>query len=298
MAAKKQVLGRGLGALLQSMETSNPEVDYNNSVTASIDFIPLSSIGTNPHQPRKEFDDQAIEELSQSIKQQGVIVPITVTKGNDKDYILIAGERRFRAAKLAGLKEIPAYIRIATKNEMMEMALVENIQRENLNAIEIALSLQALIESCKLTQEQMSEKIGKNRSTITNYLRLLKLPAAIQIAIQNNTISMGHARALINLETEEQQLDIMQQIIDRELSVRQVEAMVNEIKNPTLIKTKSKEVSKKSLPETHVEFKTKLSEKLSTQIDIKRSQRGKGTITIPFSNDKDFQRIISIIEGK
>ena len=242
MAAKKQVLGRGLGALLQSMETSNPEVDYNNSVTASIDFIPLSSIGTNPHQPRKEFDDQAIEELSQSIKQQGVIVPITVTKGSGNDYILIAGERRFRAAKLAGLKEIPAYIRIATKNEMMEMALVENIQRENLNAIEIALSLQALIESCKLTQEQMSEKIGKNRSTITNYLRLLKLPAAIQIAIQNNEISMGHARALINLETEEQQLDIMQQIIDRELSVRQVEAMVNEIKNPTPIKAKSKEV--------------------------------------------------------
>lgn len=298
MAAKKQVLGRGLGALLQSMETSNPEVDYNNSVTASIDFIPLSSIGTNPHQPRKEFDDQAIEELSQSIKQQGVIVPITVTKGSGNDYILIAGERRFRAAKLAGLKEIPAYIRIATKNEMMEMALVENIQRENLNAIEIALSLQALIESCKLTQEQMSEKIGKNRSTITNYLRLLKLPAAIQIAIQNNTISMGHARALINLETEEQQLNIMQQIIDRELSVRQVEAMVNEIKNPIPIKAKSKEIANKPLPEIHAEFKTELSEKLSTQIDIKRSQRGKGTITIPFSNDKDFQRIISIIEAK
>lgn len=299
MAAKKQVLGRGLGALLQSMETTNPEVDYNNSITASIDFIPLSSIETNPHQPRKEFDDQAIEELSQSIKQQGVIVPITVTKSSEKNqYILIAGERRLRASKLAGLKEIPAYIRIATKNEMMEMALVENIQRENLNAIEIALSLQALIESCKLTQEQMSDKIGKNRSTITNYLRLLKLPAAIQIAIQNNTISMGHARALINLETEEQQLNIMQQIIDRELSVRQVEAMVNEIKNPIPTKAKAKEISNKPLPEIHAEFKTELSEKLSTQIDIKRSQRGKGTITIPFSNDKDFQRIISIIEAK
>lgn len=298
MAAKKQVLGRGLGALLQSMETTNPEADYNTSITASIDFIPLTSIEANPYQPRKEFDDQAIEELSQSIKQQGVIVPITVTKGEKNKYILIAGERRLRAAKQAGLKEIPAYIRVATHHEMMEMALVENIQRENLNAIEIALSLQALIESCKLTQEQMSEKIGKNRSTITNYLRLLKLPAVIQISIQDNTLSMGHARALINLESEKQQLDIMKQIIDRELSVRQVETMVNEIKNPISTKSKVKSISNKSLPETHIEFKTKLSEKLSTQIDIKRSQRGKGTITIPFSNDKDFQRIIAIIEGK
>ena len=239
MAAKKQALGRGLGALLQSMETTNPEVDYDNSITASIALIPISKISANPHQPRKEFDDKTIEELSQSIIEQGVIVPITVTKGNNDTYILIAGERRLRASKKAGLTEIPAYIRVATKNEMMEMALVENIQRENLNAIEIALSLQALIESFNLTQEKMSEKIGKSRSSITNYLRLLKLPAVIQISIQEDKISMGHARALINLESEQEQLNIMNQIIDRELSVRQVEEMVSELKAPSNIKTKT-----------------------------------------------------------
>ncbi len=295
MAAKKQALGRGLGALLQSMETTNPEVDYDNSITASIALIPISKISANPHQPRKEFDDKTIEELSQSIIEQGVIVPITVTKGNNDTYILIAGERRLRASKKAGLTEIPAYIRVATKNEMMEMALVENIQRENLNAIEIALSLQALIESFNLTQEKMSEKIGKSRSSITNYLRLLKLPAVIQISIQEDKISMGHARALINLESEQDQLKIMNQIIDRELSVRQVEEMVSELKTPTNIKTKTSK-RQKPLPASHIEFQNNLSEKLSTKIEIKRSQRGKGAITIEFSNDKDFERIISIIE--
>ncbi|MFA7082385.1 MAG: ParB/RepB/Spo0J family partition protein [Bacteroidales bacterium] len=296
MAAKKQALGRGLGALLQSMETTNPEVDYDNSITASIALIPISKISANPHQPRKEFDDKTIEELSQSIIEQGVIVPITVTKGANDTYILIAGERRLRASKKAGLIEIPAYIRVATKNEMMEMALVENIQRENLNAIEIALSLQALIESFSLTQEKMSEKIGKSRSAITNYLRLLKLPAAIQIAIQEDKISMGHARALINLESEQEQLGIMNQIIDRELSVRQVEEMVSELKTPKATKTKSSKTNK-PLPITHSEFQNNLSTKLSTKIEIKRSQRGKGAITIEFSNDRDFERIMSIIEG-
>ncbi|MDD4685231.1 MAG: ParB/RepB/Spo0J family partition protein [Bacteroidales bacterium] len=295
MAAKKQALGRGLGALLQSMETTNPEVDYDNSITASIALIPISKISANPHQPRKEFDDKTIEELSQSIIEQGVIVPITVTKAANDTYILIAGERRLRASKKAGLTEIPAYIRVATKNEMMEMALVENIQRENLNAIEIALSLQALIESFNLTQEKMSEKIGKSRSSITNYLRLLKLPAVIQIAIQEDKISMGHARALINLESEQEQLNIMNQIIDRELSVRQVEEMVSELKNPKPTKSKTSK-KQKPLPASHIEFQNNLSEKLSTKIEIKRSQRGKGTITIEFSNDKDFERIISIIE--
>ncbi|HHT03058.1 MAG TPA: ParB/RepB/Spo0J family partition protein [Bacteroidales bacterium] len=295
MAAKKQALGRGLGALLQSMETTNPEVDYDNSITASIALIPISKISANPHQPRKEFDDKTIEELSQSIIEQGVIVPITVTKGNNDTYILIAGERRLRASKKAGLTEIPAYIRVATKNEMMEMALVENIQRENLNAIEIALSLQALIESFNLTQEKMSEKIGKSRSSITNYLRLLKLPAVIQISIQEDKISMGHARALINLESEQEQLNIMNQIIDRELSVRQVEEMVSELKAPSNIKTKTSK-KQRPLPASHIEFQNNLSEKLSTKIEIKRSQRGKGAITIEFSNDKDFERIISIIE--
>lgn len=297
MAAKKNVLGRGLGALLQSMETSNPEIDYNSSIAASIAFIPLSLIENNPHQPRKEFDDKSLEELTQSIKEQGVIVPITVTKGEDNKYILIAGERRLRASKKAGLKEIPAYIRIATQTEMMEMALVENIQRDNLNAIEIALSLSALIESFNLTQEQMSQKIGKTRSVITNYLRLLKLPAAIQIALQEDKISMGHARALINLPSETKQLSFMKKIIERGLSVRQVEEMVSALKAPKTKKT-TKTIKQQKLPVEHLEFKSNLSKKLSTTIEIKRSQRGKGIISIPFSNDKDFQRIISIIEGK
>jgi ParB family chromosome partitioning protein len=297
MAAKKNVLGRGLGALLQSMETSNPEIDYNSSIAASIAFIPLSLIENNPHQPRKEFDDKSLEELTQSIKEQGVIVPITVTKGEDNKYILIAGERRLRASKKAGLKEIPAYIRIATQTEMMEMALVENIQRDNLNAIEIALSLSALIESFNLTQEQMSQKIGKTRSVITNYLRLLKLPAAIQIALQEDKISMGHARALINLPSEAEQLSFMKKIIERGLSVRQIEEMVSALKAPKTKKT-TKTIKQQKLPIEHLEFKSNLSKKLSTTIEIKRSQRGKGIISIPFSNDKDFQRIISIIEGK
>lgn len=297
MAAKKQALGRGLGALLHSMETENPETDYDNSITSTIAFIPISKIEANPHQPRMDFDDKAIEELAISIKEQGVIVPITVTKGEKDKYILIAGERRLRAAKSIGLKEIPAYIRVATKNEMMEMALVENIQRENLNAIEIALSLQGLIESSNLTQEQMSEKIGKSRSSITNYLRLLKLPAQIQISLQEDKISMGHARALINLDSEKDQLSIMNQIIDRELSVRQVEDMVFSLKGPKPGKQKTGKVQR-ALPPTHLEFQNILSEKLSTKIEVKRSQRGKGAITIEFSNDKDFERIISILEEK
>lgn len=291
--AKKQVLGRGLGALLQSMETANPESESTNTITAGLSFIPISSIEANPHQPRQEFDTQALDELAQSIKQHGVITPITVTKIAKDKYQLIAGERRLRASKMANLKEIPAYIKVATENEIMEMALVENIQREDLNAIEVALSFQGLIDECNLTQEQMSEKVGKNRSTITNYLRLLKLPAEIQIAIRDNSITMGHARAIINVDSQEQQLDIMHQIITRDLSVRQVESMVSHIKNPKIKKDKKKG----SLPDFYSESKSNLSEILGTQIEISRSQRGKGSITIPFSNDKEFERIINIIEG-
>ncbi|MDR0971074.1 MAG: ParB/RepB/Spo0J family partition protein [Bacteroidales bacterium] len=292
--AAKQALGRGLGALLHSMETVNPEMDYDNSGNTAIAFVDISKIDANPHQPRKEFSEEALQELSQSIKEQGVIVPITITKGDNDRYILIAGERRLRAAKLAGLKEIPAYIRLATKNEMMEMALVENIQREDLNAIEIALSLQALIESFSLTQEQVSQKIGKSRSTTTNYLRLLKLPAQIQIALQDDVISMGHARALINLESEEEQLFFLKQIIDKKLPVTTLEKMVASSKN----KKDGKSINKSkdgSLPIYHDLFKAKLSEKLSVPIEVKRSKRGKGTITIPFSNDKDFERIVALI---
>jgi ParB-like partition proteins len=300
MVAKKKVLGRGLGALLQDMDTAKNDIDYNNTITTSIDMIDVSAIQVNPNQPRTEFNAEAIDELSESIKRQGIIVPITVTRDKKThQYILIAGERRLRAAKQAGLTQIPAYIRTVTPNEMMEMALVENIQRENLDAIEIAIAIQNLIDTYKFSQEDLSIKLGKNRSTISNYLRLLKLPASIQLAIKDNTLSMGHARAIINIESEEQQLYIMQQIIDKGLSVRDVEKMVASIKEEEKtdkpLKTKSE---KKPLPFEHSALKKLLSTRFGSQVEISRSKRGKGNIVIPFSNDKEFMRIASIIEGK
>ena len=295
MAIKKTpALGKGLEALLGNIDTKASNNKNISSVTAELCYIPIDKIEPNPNQPRKEFDQTALEELAQSIKESGVIVPITVKKEENK-YILIAGERRYRASKIAGLKEIPAYIKIATKQEVMEMALVENIQREDLNAIEIALSLKALIEECNITQEKMSERIGKSRSTITNHLRLLKLPAEVQLALRNNKISMGHARSLIGLEDEQAQINLVKDIIEKDLSVRQVEQIVNRLKEEEKPQTKNK-TTKKTLPEFHKTQKENLIKKLDTQIEITRSQRGKGAITISFKNDEDFQRIISLLE--
>ena len=295
MAIKKTpALGKGLEALLGNIDTKDSKNNNISSVTAELCYIPIDKIEPNPNQPRKEFDQTALEELAQSIKESGVIVPITVKKEENK-YILIAGERRYRASKIAGLKEIPAYIKIATKQEVMEMALVENIQREDLNAIEIALSLKALIEECNITQEKMSERIGKSRSTITNHLRLLKLPAEVQLALRNNKISMGHARSLIGLEDEQAQISLVKDIIEKDLSVRQVEQIVNRLKEEEKPQTKNK-TTKKTLPEFHKTQKENLIKKLDTQIEITRSQRGKGAITISFKNDEDFQRIISLLE--
>lgn len=295
MAIKKTpALGKGLEALLGNIDTKDSKNKNISSVTAELCYIPIDKIEPNPNQPRKEFDQTALEELAQSIKESGVIVPITVKKEENK-YILIAGERRYRASKIAGLKEIPAYIKIATKQEVMEMALVENIQREDLNAIEIALSLKALIEECNITQEKMSERIGKSRSTITNHLRLLKLPAEVQLALRNNKISMGHARSLIGLEDEQVQINLVKDIIEKDLSVRQVEQIVNRLKEEEKPQTKNK-TTKKTLPEFHKTKKENLIKKLDTQIEITRSQRGKGAITISFKNDEDFQRIISLLE--
>ena len=292
--AKKVALGRGLGALLQNTE-GQKLTDNTKSIAAEIAPVPIDAIEPNPNQPRTDFDEIALDELAQSIKQYGIIVPVTVNKIGDK-YQLIAGERRYRAAKLVGLKEIPAYIRIVTKHEIMEMALVENIQRQDLNPIETSLTLQALIDECGFTQEQMSSRIGKSRSTVTNFLRLLKLPAEIQINLRNGVIAMGHARALIGLEKQEQQLQVVKSIIEKDLSVRQVEVMVNHIKNPSQQKqTPTK--PKKKLPEFHTDFKKSFSSKLSSSVDITRSIRGKGSIVIPFSNDEDFNRIVAIIEG-
>jgi len=275
-----------------------PDVDIDAAMgrpnlTTAITTIPIDSIEANPFQPRKEFDQNALEELAQSIRQQGVITPITVRQMPDGKYQLIAGERRLRASQIAGLKELPAYIRIATDTQMMEMALVENIQRENLNAMEIAFSYNALIEECQLTHEQLSEKVGKNRSTITNYLRLLNLPSETQIALSSDQISMAHARCLVNVEDTQTHLALLHDIINKQLSVRQTEQLVKD-----LAKTKTPPVAKKKedLPEIHAASRSSLRQYLQSEVEIKRSRRGKGTLTIHFNNDKDFERIIKLIK--
>lgn len=288
---KSSGLGRGLSSLL-------PEADIDVAIgkpnlTTSITTIPLASIEANPFQPRKEFDGEALDELAQSIRHQGVITPITVRQMPDGKYQLIAGERRVRASQLAGLSEVPAYIRIATDTQMMEMALVENIQRENLNAMEIAFSYKALIEECQLTHEQLSEKVGKNRSTITNYLRLLNLPSETQLALSSDQITMAHARCLVNIEDPEQHLSLLHDIINRQLSVHQTEQMVKELSNPRPAPVGRK---KDDLPEVHAASRSALKQYLQSEVEIKRSRRGKGTVTIHFNNDRDFERIMKLIK--
>ncbi len=287
---KSSGLGRGLGSILPDVEIDAAMGKPN--LTTSITTIPLDRIETNPFQPRKEFDQEALDDLAQSIRQQGVITPITVRQMPDGKYQLIAGERRVRASLLAGLKEVPAYIRIATDTQMMEMALVENIQRENLNAMEIAFSYKALIEECQLTHEQLSEKVGKNRSTITNYLRLLNLPSETQLALSSEQITMAHARCLVNIEDPEQHLALLHDIINRQLSVRQTELLVKELSKPKPTPTLRK---KDDLPEVHAASRSSLKQFLQSEVDIKRSRRGKGTITIHFNSDRDFERIIKLI---
>ena len=280
-------LGRGLGSIL-------PDIDLESvkPVADTISMIPVAKVTANPFQPRKEFDQEALDELTQSIRQQGVITPITVRRMPDNTYQLIAGERRLRASQQAGLKEIPAYVRAATDNQMMEMALVENIQRENLNAMEVALAYRSLIEECRLTHEELSEKMGKNRSTITNYLRLLNLPAETQLALSNDLISMAHARALINVEDISRHLEILHTIIDRHLSVHETEQMVKAGKDKPKVPAKKRG----ELPEFHTEAQKRLKEKLQSAVSIKRSQRGKGTLTIVFNNDADFERIMKLLD--
>lgn len=292
MASKKPLIpGRGLDAIL-----GNIDVDSLNGtasdVTAAISMVAISDIEANPFQPRKEFDDTALQELAQSIREQGIITPITVRRMPDDKYQLIAGERRFRAAQLAGLTELPAYIRIATDGQMMEMALVENIQRENLNAMEIALSYNALIEECQLTHEQLSQRVGKDRSTITNYLRLLNLPAETQLALSSGQISMAHARALINVDDPERHLAILHDIVNRHLSVHQTEQLVKANKQPT----KPSITAKPELPTTHSAAQSQLRQTLQSDVEIKRSRRGKGTLTIHFNNDEDFDRIMKLLD--
>lgn len=291
--SKKRGLGRGLEAILQSPDTDITSGDISgNYVAGAVAEININIIEANPFQPRSDFDDMALRELAASIKSQGVIQPVTVRKLGFDKYQLISGERRLRASKLAGLETIPVYIRVANDEQMLEMALIENIHRENLNAIEVAISYQRLIDECNLTQEQLSEQVGKSRTTITNFLRLLKLPAEIQVALRDGHITMGHARALISLENDQSQLVILQQIIEDELNVRQVEAIVRKLNNP---EPKEKKDSLNIVPAVYKQQAITLSNQLSAKVDIRRNASGKGTLVLRFDNDQDLDRIFEAL---
>ncbi len=289
---KKRGLGRGLDAILQSPETDITSTDISgNYVAGAVAELNIDFIEANPFQPRTDFDDNALKELADSIKTQGVIQPVTVRKmGRDK-YQLISGERRLRASKLAGLKTIPVYIRVANDEQMLEMALIENTHREGLNAIEVALSYQRLIEECNITQEELSEKVGKDRSTVTNFLRLLKLPPEVQVALRDGYISMSQARAIINIEDKTKQLIILKEIIDKDLSVRQVEELVRSLNSKNNKVKKQKNV----LPEAIILKTEALAKSLNTKVKVDRNSKGKGSLTISFRNDEEFERLISLI---
>ena len=269
------------------------------SGTSSINEIPLSEIEPNPDQPRTYFDAEAMVELAESIKQVGVIQPVTLRRTDERKYIIIAGERRFRASKMAGLTTIPAYIKEIDDELVMEMALIENIQREDLNAIEIALSYQNLIKHYDYTQERLSERIGKKRATVSNYLRLLRLPGEIQVGIKDKKIDMGHARALINVEDPVKQLNIYNQILKNNYSVRKVEELVraiNENKPPEEPLSSEKE-EKGKLPEDYLLLKERLKGLFKSKIDLARDAKGKGKITIPFANDEELEKIMDIFDS-
>ena len=300
---RKTGLGRGLSALLDDSDAVNPpkntsilpvnEPRQETKASNSIGNVNISDVETNPFQPRTEFDQVLLNELAESIKVQGLIQPITVRLKDAGGYQLISGERRLRASKLAGLTEIPAYIRLANDQQMLEMALIENIQRENLNAIEVALSFQRMMEECNLRQEQLGDRVGKNRSTVTNYLRLLKLPPAIQISIRDGKITMGHAKALISVESTEQQLFIHNEIIDKGLSVRKVEELVRNLGDMPTTKT-----TKKAAPisSEYQKLQRELTSKFSARVKLKVSENGKGAIEIPFGSEDDLSRILELLD--
>jgi ParB family chromosome partitioning protein len=291
---KKKALGRGLDAILQSPETDITSTDISGGyVVGAIAEIEILKIEANPFQPRAEFDEMELREMAKSIEAQGIIQPVTVRKMGYDKYQLISGERRLRASQMAHLDRIPAYIRVANDEQMLEMALIENIHRKELNAIEVAISYQRLIDECKLTQEKLSDKLGKNRSTIANFLRLLKLPPSVQIALRDGFISMGHARALITLESANKQEDILQQIIKNGFNVRQIEEMVRKasIKKEPLTPDKEK---KYSIPVKYKETPSLLSKKFGAKVSLKRNNNGRGSIVISFTNDEELDKIIRL----
>ncbi len=309
--AKKPALGRGLSALLESApqnireqvvvnrpaKSKDTEVaDVKTSeeignVAGPISMLRISQIEANPFQPRQEFEMSAMHELSQSIKELGLIQPITVRKISAQKFQIISGERRFRASQMAGIDEVPVYVRVANDQAMLEMALVENIQRENLNAIEIAISYKRLMHECKLTTEKLADRVGKDRTTVTNYVRLLKLPPEIQVGIIEKRISMGHARALINTEPESKQLKIYKLILEKDLSVRRVEEMAKEDDAPKLFKTE-----KTILPLEFQKMQADLRLKFGKKAKLDRNEHGLGKLSIPFATDDDLQRIVDMLE--
>ncbi|MEP5364548.1 MAG: ParB/RepB/Spo0J family partition protein [Reichenbachiella sp.] len=299
-ANKRNALGRGLGALLSDDGGGDKNVlakkplRERSASAGSISEINLDQIEVNPFQPRTDFDQEALQELSESIKIQGIIQPITVRKLNNNSFQLISGERRFQASKLAGLDKVPAYIRTADDQQMLEMALIENIQRQDLNAMEVALSYQRLLSECDLKQEQLGDRVGKKRSTVNNYLRLLKLPPDIQAAVRDGKISMGHARALINVEDTTLQLDLLKKILNEDLSVRKVEALVKQASFPD---EPQEEPAQKVVSKEILSVQDKLSSHFGTKINIASKDNNKGEIKIPFTSVTELNRILEIIDA-
>lgn len=290
---KRNALGRGLGALLNDSPESERRISGEKaSGTSSIGEIPLDQIEVNPFQPRQQFDETSLQELANSIKIQGIIQPITVRKLSRDKYQLISGERRFQASKIAGLKAVPAYIRTADDQQMLEMALIENIQRENLNAIEIALSYQRLLDECKLKQEELGDRVGKNRTTVNNYLRLLRLPPDIQIALRDGRLSMGHARAIVTIENVDVQLDLFKRILSDDLSVRQVESLARDLAQGK--KQQKEKIQQKPESEEIKHLQQKMASHFGTRVHIK-SDGKKGEIKIPFVSVDDLNRILDIL---
>jgi len=293
MTSKKKALGRGLDAILQSPDTDITSKDISGEfVAGAIASIPVAHIEANPFQPRTDFEEEALAELARSVKEQGIIQPITVRKVGYDKYQLISGERRLRAAQLSGLKEIPAYIRVANDEQMLELALVENIHREDLNPIEIAISYQRLMEECKLTQENLSQKVSKDRATISNYIRLLRLPAEVQLALKRKAITMGHARALITLDDTAQQLGILVKILEKGLSVRDVEKAIRSLQEAPRVREEKPQGQDEEL----MQKQEMLGNRLRAAVTIRRNTNGKGSVVINFTSDRDLQRILDLLD--
>jgi ParB family chromosome partitioning protein len=300
---KKPALGQGLKALLENAATDITSKENAQAILGNVALVKVSSIEVNPFNPRTNFEEEALKELAASIKEHGIIQPLTVRKMGVDKFQLISGERRFRASQMAGLEEVPVYIRLANDQAMLEMALVENIQREDLNAIEVALSYERLIQECNLTQEELSQKLSKSRSSITNFLRLLKLPAVIQGGIRDGLISMGHARALVSAGDEKRQIALYQATVEEQWSVRQLERIIKEGIDPEKARRQGKEGVPKSkerfeyapITLNQDQFRHVLAERISAKIDIKKAKNGTGKLIINFNSDNDLNRILELL---